>query len=395
MIRASLAPAIGASIGAAAARTLAGGAALSLMLAFTGCAWLTGKEEKPPAPLPEFRASVSAGIAWQQPLNAAGQPGFTPVTSGGNLYAATPEGTLVAYDAKSGRERWKVPTGLKLSAGVGADAGVVVAGTAKGDVLAYDDTGKSLWKSRVSSEVLGPPKVADKVVVVWSGDGSVFGLSTADGSRRWVQQRTIPALSVRNQAGGLLAKGGVFLGVAGGKLLAIDLDRGLLGWEGTVAQPKGTTELERIADITSLPAISATMVCAAAYQGRVACFEPNRGTFLWSRDIASKEGVLLDNRHLYVTDDKGAIHALDKDTGASVWKQDKLVTRAPTAPQLIGDYLAVVDLEGFVHVLNRNDGSLVGRVATDGSASTAQPVASDEAIVFQTRRGNVFSIVVR
>ena len=272
---------------------------------------------------------------------------------------------------------------------------MVVAGSAKGDVFAYDETGKPLWRSKVTSEVLGPPKVADKLVVVWSGDGSVSALSAVDGSRRWVQQRTMPALSVRNQAGGVVAKGGVFLGVAGGRLLAIDLERGLLGWEGTVAQPKGATELERIADVTSLPAISATLACAAAYQGRVACFEPNRGTFAWSREIPSKDGVLLDNRHLYITDDKGAIHALDKDTGASVWKQDKLVTRSPTGPQMIGDHLAVVDLQGYVHVLNRNDGSLIGRVATDGTPPTAQPVGLDDGIVFQTRRGGLFHVVAQ
>lgn len=232
-------------------------------------------------------------------------------------------------------------------------------------------------------------------MVVWSGDGNVFGLAAADGARRWVLQRAMPALSVRNQAGGIIARGGVFLGVAGGKLLAFDLERGVLGWEGTVAQPKGATELERIADITSMPAIGTTSVCAAAYQGRVACFEPKRGTFLWSRDIPGKDGVLLDNRHLYITDDKGAVHALDQDTGASVWKQDKLVSRSPGGPQLIGDYLAVVDYEGYAHLLSRNDGSLVGRIATDGSPATAQPVALNDGILVQTRRGGLFHLVAQ
>jgi outer membrane protein assembly factor BamB len=205
----------------------------------------------------------------------------------------------------------------------------------------------------------------------------------------------MPALSVRNQAGGVIARGAIFLGVAGGKLLAIDLDKGILGWEGTVAQPKGATELERIADVTSLPTISSGAVCAAAYQGRVACFDPGRGTFLWSREIPSKDGIVLDNRHLYVTDDKGAVHALDNATGASVWKQDKLVTRSPSGPQLLGDYLAVVDYQGYVHLLDRSDGSLVGRVATDGSATTSQPVAINDSILVQTRKGALFNIAAR
>jgi outer membrane protein assembly factor BamB len=379
-----------------ASKTLAlAGAVIACALILPGCSWLSGKDEKPPAPLPDIKITAAGRVAWQQPLDAPGQPGFAPAATPNAIYAATPDGSLASFEPTTGKLNWRINTGGKLSAGTGAEGGVVAVGTGKGDVLAFDSAGKPLWKSRVSSEVLGPPRISDKTVVVWSGDGNVFGLAAADGARRWVQQRSMPALSVRNQAGGVIARGGVFLGVAGGKLLAFDLEKGILGWEGTVAQPKGATELERIADITSAPAISATAVCAAAYQGRVACFEPNRGTFIWSRDIPSKDGVLLDNRHLYITDDKGAVHALDKDTGASVWKQDKLVTRSPGGPQLIGDYLAVVDFEGYAHLLNRNDGALVGRIATDGSAATAQPVPLNEGILVQTRRGGLFYLVAQ
>ena len=97
-----------------------------------------------------------------------------------------------------------------------------------------------------------------------------------------------------------------------------------------MATPKGATELERIADVTSLPVVEERQVCAAAYQGRVACFEVIRGTLVWSRDFSSLAGITVDNRYLFVTDDKGAIHALDKSTGASVWKQDKLGGRFPS-----------------------------------------------------------------
>ena len=53
---------------------------------------------------------------------------------------------------------------------------------------------------------------------------------------------------------------------------------------------------------------------------------------VWSRDVSSLSGIVMDNRHLYITDDRGAIHALDKATGTSVWKQDKLSYRQLTLP---------------------------------------------------------------
>ena len=63
-------------------------------LALPGCSWLGGKDEKPPAPLPDIKATAAGRVAWQQPLNAAGQPGFTPAVTPGAVYAATPDGSL-------------------------------------------------------------------------------------------------------------------------------------------------------------------------------------------------------------------------------------------------------------------------------------------------------------
>ena len=158
-----------------------------------------------------------------------------------------------------------------------------------------------------------------------------------------------------------------------------------------MATPRGATELERVADITSLPAIDGPQVCAVAFQGRVACFEVIRGTLAWSRDFSSLYGITADNRYLYITTDDGAIQALDKTTGASAWQQDKLAMRYPGGPAVIGDYLGVVDIEGYLHVLDRNDGSLVGRVATDGAAAQSQPVPNGTGIVWQSAAGNLIS----
>ena len=201
---------------------------------------------------------------------------------------------------------------------------------------------------------------------------------------------------VRNYAGGTISRGGLFVGTAGGKLVALDLATGRVGWEGSVATPRGATELERIADVTSLPVVEPTQACAVAFQGRVACFEIPRGTLLWSRDISSLEGIVVDNRHLYVTDDRSTLHALDKTTGASVWKQDAAEgppDRRPADRRAI--IVAVVDVEGYVHLLDRNDGRLVGRMATDGSPATSQPAAAGGNAVFLSTNGTLYAVTGR
>ena len=353
--------------------------------------WFSFGGSKSMPALPPFDAKVTPKVNWQVPLGGKEGSGFAPVVGKDAVVAAGREG-IVSVDPATGRQNWSIRTGRAISAGVGAGADLVVVGTDKADVLAFDAGGKSLWQAKISSEVAGPPIVAEGLAIAWSLDGKIFALQGADGNRKWVYQRTNPPLTVRRVAGGVVSRGGLFTGTAGGKLLALDLATGALGWEASVATPKGATELERIADVTSLPVVEDRQVCAAAYQGRVACFEIVRGTLIWSRDFSSLTGITVDNRYLFLTDDKGAIHALDKSTGASVWKQDKLAGRFPSGPVLVNDYLGVVDGEGYLHLLDRNNGALVGRVATDGAAAESQPAPSGAAAIWQSAAGNLISV---
>ncbi len=388
---------------ARALRVMALGCALALGGCETMSSWIPsipapslswlgiGRGAKKPGPLPAFDAKATARVDWQVSLGGKRGEAFAPAVSKEVIYAASPDGTIVSVDPATGRQNWRISAERRLSAGVGAGANIVVVGTDKADLYAFDASGKPLWNTKISSEVAGPPTVAEGIVVAWSLDGKIFALADKDGARKWVYQRATPPLTVRRFAGGVTSRGGLFTGTAGGKLLAFDLLTGALGWEASVATPKGATELERIADVTSLPVVEERQVCASAYQGRVACFEVIRGTLVWSRDFSSLYGIAVDNRYLYITTDDGAIQALDKTTGASAWKQDKLAMRYPGGPAVIGDYLGVVDVEGYLHVLDRNDGSLVGRVATDGAAAQSQPVPNGTGIVWQSAAGNLIS----
>lgn len=358
--------------------------------------WLgIGKDKPKPGPLPAYQNVASANVRWRVALGVTGGANFAPAVLADVIYASAPDGTIVSVDWATGRQNWRIKTDKPLQAGVGASLNTVAVGTQKGEVLAFDKNGKPLWQAKVSSEVAGPPKAAEGKILVWSIDGKIFAFDETDGSQKWVYQRLSPSLTVRRFVGGTLTRGAVFTGTAGGKLLALDVNTGTLGWEANVATPKGATELERIADVTSLPVVDGKQVCAVAFQGRVACFELQRGTLLWSRDFSSLAGLELDEEYLYLTDDKGSVYALDKATGASVWKQDKLAARFPSGPARVGGYVGIVDGEGYLHLLDPRTGALVGRVATDGSPALAQPYGDGDVIIWQSAAGNLFSAGAR
>lgn len=376
-----------------------------LALALAGCATVrdtydavfgTRDTGVKPAQLIEFRPTALARVLWQGNVGSGGSSVFYPFHDAGSVFAAGKDGQLARYDSATGRQVWRVDTGQKLSGGVGAGGNLVLVGTAKGEVLAFDKSGgQLLWKAQVSSEILSPPQTADGVVVVRAGDGRVFGLDAQDGKRKWVYQRSTPALTVRSHSGVVIERGEVFSGFPGGKLVALNLQNGNLGWEATVSQPRGATELERISDITSLPVLDERQICAVAYQGRIACFDVFRGSLLWARDISSNAGLTVDRRNIYVSDEKGAVIALDKATGSSIWKQEKLFARKLSAPHVQGRFIAVGDYQGYIHFLSRDDGGFAARFATDNSPAIAQPVALGQGFLVQTANGGLYALTVQ
>ncbi|MBS1136530.1 MAG: outer rane assembly lipoprotein YfgL [Proteobacteria bacterium] len=345
------------------------------------------------AELTPINPSADLRLSWKGALGEAGNYTFVPAVIGDTVYAAARNGAIARFDG--GTEAWRINAGQSLSGGVGADAALVVVGTPKGEVLAYDTRGQPLWKARVSSEVLAPPAFADGAVIVRSGDSRIFCLDARDGKQRWVYQRTTPPLSLRGPAGVAVADKLVLAGFPGGKLVAISSANGAAVWEASVTLPRGSTELERVADVTGTPVVSGRAVCAAAYQGRVGCFDLAGGNALWAREMSSDVGLDVDDRFVYVTDDKSAVHALDRSNGASMWKQDKLFMRGVSRPVAAGPYILVGDVAGVVHALKREDGSFAARFSTDSSGVIGEPRKFASGAAVQTRDGGLYALTVQ
>ena len=353
-----------------------------------------GSPSQPPAELVAIKPSATPRVVWQGSVGSSEKNIYFPAVAGNLVYAAGSSGQITGFDAIKGGAVARMEAGERISGGVGAGGGMVFAGTPRGEVLAFDGQGKPLWKARLSGEVLAPPIAQDGVVIARSGDGRIYGLDAADGRRRWMYQRpTAVPLTVRTHVGVIAYRGGLFAGFPGGRLVALAIPNGNVTWEGVVAIPRGATELERVADVTSLPVVDGQRVCAVAFQGRVSCFDAAGGTPLWSREGSSVAGLALDTRYLFFTDDKDAVVALDKASGASIWKQDKLTGRRVSGPLVFRRYVVVGDYQGYVHFLSREDGSFAARIPTDGSAISAPPIALDlTSFLVQTRNGGVFAI---
>ncbi|HQS58499.1 MAG: outer membrane protein assembly factor BamB [Gallionellales bacterium 35-53-114] len=368
-------------------------AALILAVLLSGCfgGKLGGRE---PAELREFKPAAKLEVRWKRNVGEVGNAGLQPAVTPDGVYVANADGELFRLDPVSGKKIWKIDIGFKISGAVGAGEDLVVVGGLKSELVAFNADGKVRWASKVSSEVLSAPQIVNGMVVVRTSDGRIAALSALDGKRQWLYERATPTLIVRNHAGVVVQNGIVFAGFAAGKLAAISLANGAVIWESAVSQPRGNTELERISDITSLPAVDNNSVCAVAFQGRIACFDIKQGAMLWSRDVSSDKGLALKHNYLYVSDAEGTVMALDKSSGSTLWKNDQLFMRQVAAPFLMDKYVLVGDFEGYLHALSREDGSLLARIKTDGSPILFAPVLLGKGFLLQTQDGGVYSIEI-
>ena len=350
----------------------------------------------PPNDLKEFKAKLNPKILWSLKLGGSETFEFSPSIMGDEVYAASSDGSLAKIDLKTGKVIWKINTGEKLSGGVGVGVNEVTIGTSNGLLIAYDVTGKLLWKTRLSSQVLSAPTVHEGLVIVRTSDNQIHGLNVKDGLKKWTFSRSGPPLNLRSSAGVITSDGVVYAGFPGGKLVAIREDNGTLLWEATVAQPKGVTEIERASDVTSTPVIDGMTIYTVAYQGKISAVDRVNARTLWSRDISSYTGIGIDGARIYLSHTGGAVYSLAIESGKTYWRQGDLLNRKLTTPLGMGDFVIVGDLEGYLHILDKETGAFLGRIQLDDEPVMRRLVEFETGkFLAQTRNGGLYAIAIQ
>ncbi len=376
--------------------------ALGVLALASGCSTLSNlnpfkKEDKfAPAKLEELKSGVPARMAWKHSIGKAGVNVFSPALADNSVFVADADGNIERLEAATGKVQWRSKAGADLTAGVGVspDGKLLAVGAVKGELMAFDGSGKALWKVQASSEILSAPAVGADVVIVRTVDNKVTAYDAADGKKRWFIQRVTPPLTLRNMPGLVIANSNVYAAQPAGRILALALSNGVPRFEVPLSEPRGATELERVSDISGTPTVFENDLCAVSYQGKVGCLDLNTGVARWTKPASSDVGVGVDQRFVFVSDEKGAVQAFAREGGASVWKNDKLAYRRLSAPVSYGRFVAVGDREGYVHFLSREDGTVLGRIATDGSAIKSAPLLAGPNVIFQTQNGTVAAIAV-
>jgi outer membrane protein assembly factor BamB len=370
---------------------------IAALLALAACDSKNKKVDQPAELTNLKNPTLHVQKVWGASVGGGGKKlrlGLGISSEGNRLFAAGRDGDVAAFDLKTGKQLWRTDTKLPLAGGTGAGNGLVVVGSADGQVIVLAaDTGAQRWRADVKGEILSAPAVAEKEVIVRTVDGKLRALAITDGKEIWSAEQQIPKLTLRGAAAPIIAHDMALSGFDNGRVLAVSLTDGGTVWDAPVSPSHGRTELERLNDIDAAVKVVGDDVFVAGFQGRAAMLALDSGQVWWTRDVSSYRGVDVDDDQMYVSSSGGEIVALNRRTGSEVWRTgDLLKFRSLSAPVAVGSYVAVADLEGYLHWFDRATGALAGRIKTGGDRVTNAPIAVDGIVYVISDNGDITAL---
>ena len=346
-----------------------------------------GAKKMQPAELQPFTPLVSARQSWINRIGPVNFPLHVSVASNA-IGMAADDGTVALLDAQTGRDIWRLALNTPIAAGVGGDGKVLAVVTKANEVIAMQ-AGRELWRQKLNAQAFTAPFVAGERVFVLAADRSVNAFDGQTGRKLWTQQRPAEPLVLR-QSGVMLAVGDTLVVGLSGRLAGLNPSSGSVQWEVPIATPRGINDVERLVDLVGSASRVDDSVCVRAFQTSIGCVNTTRGSLSWTKPANGVAGIQGDDRLLFATEADGTVIGMKRSDGERVWLSERLRYRGLTAPLLAGRSVVIGDATGFLHLLSREDGTLLNRLTTDNSAISAAPVLAGNTLVAVTRSGSIF-----
>ena len=363
-----------------------------LSVAMVGCSSNKVKVEKvKPNPLPKLVQATSLTEVFSHKVSASSEQDPLRLrldVDNGVIFAMNPKGDVTAYKGKQRLWETKV-TKQELTSGVEAADGLVVVASRKGQVFALDQqTGEQKWTAQLSGAVISPALIQTGRVILVANDGTVFALDEATGQQAWTYKMANAAFSLRGQASPVsLDPRTIAVASSNGYLYAIDSLTGAPRMQRRVAVSDGRSDIQRLVDIDAEPVVVGQYVVTNSFQGQVTVLDLAAQRVAWSVDASSINRPEVAENKVFVAQRDGKLKAFDLATGQELWENEQLLNRNLSNPVLLGQQLVVGDLDGVLHLIDPNTGTLVGRAKTSGEVRTLRVL--DNQLFVATRKGEL------
>jgi glucose dehydrogenase len=289
---------------------------------------------------------------------------FPPAIAYGSLYLTSNEGVTFAVRAKDGSIAWRNRSHRCAAASPAAEGKVIFQaflnappcnssrppGQLDGEVVAFDAlTGKVRWRTTIGPTE-SSPVVAGGNVYVGDWRGNVYALDRRTGRVRWT-------FHTGGSIKGAVAIIGtrLFVGAYDGNLYALDTRTGALQWR---SSSQGT--LIGRGSFYSTPAVAYGRVYIGSTDGKVYSFGATTGAEVWSTSTGGYvySSPAVWNKTVFAGSYSGRVVGLDAATGARRWE---FIANGPIsgAPTVMGGLVYIATLHARTYALDARTGKVV------------------------------------
>jgi len=350
-----------------------------------------------PTEIKPYDKKASMELIWENKVGDNEVNNFNLVFSEEFVIAATSDGSVRKMKINSGETVWKKEFSQKIMIGVGGNIENILFIAEDGYLWCLDGKGEAIWKIFVDGEALTTPVINNDKAYVRLANYGILQVDLKQGDIDWRYIHASPSLTFNGTSSLAFSDGIIYGGFGAGKLVAIHQKSGAFMWEATISQIKGVTDIERLNDVLSQPLINNREIYAASTSGDLTAIDRRNVNTIWTRKISSFKNLAFDGFDIYLAHKSDSLYSLDSKNGKTNWRNADLQYRRVTNPIITGDYVAVGDFDGYIHLLNIESGAIEGRAQITSNVPIGKNIHSmgDDKIIGMDMDGNVFYMQVR
>src|SRR5690606_15817484 len=270
--------------------------------------------------------------------------------------------------------------------------------TGAGDVVALNaQTGAEVWRVRPGGPLRGSPTVAFNSVYVMTQDNQIHALNMADGSLVWQDAAASGQSGVFGVAAPAAGQGTVIAGYSSGEVVAYRYENGRNLWSDALARTSISTQVGTLTDVDADPIIDDGRVFALGQGGRMAAYELLTGQRIWELPLAGISTPAVSGDWIFTLTDDARMLAIQRLTGRIRWITQLQAYRDPedregptfwTGPVLASNKLWVASSRGALFALDVATGGAT-EYGDIGSPVSLPPVVADRVMYILDDSGRI------
>ena len=329
----------------------------------------------------------------------------SPIIVDGKIYSLGSDSRINSYDLKSKRRLWQKNMTLKkeqkkegFGGGISYENGIIFVTNGFGNVLALDaNSGKQIWKVNIRIPIRSAPISFDNKVYVISHDNQVFALNSLNGEVLWSHRGILESASVLSSNSVSVDGGLVFVPYSSGEIYAIRSLNGSVVWTDSLSRTGSSTSLSEINSITARPVTDNGRMISISHAGRMISVDISSGERLWTLDISGTETPWVSGDWVFALSTNSELVGVSRNAGKIKWvtqlEQYKNEEKREdpirwSGPVMISDKLFVISSHGVAAFISPQTGEIIETNKIPGSFFIA-PVIVDGYIYLLNDSGDL------